>query len=94
MIPVVSGAEEEDLAADGVEAHVMVDVPIYGLPAEIPTTDRVRVLIGGISHGLVDNDDESLFALLFDNGAFRLSGWKIEVAKPIEIQGVSNRAVR
>ncbi len=94
MIAVVSGAEDQDLDAEGVDPHVMVEMPIYGLPRALPGTDRVRVLIGGISHGLVDNDEQSVLAILFDNGAFRLDGWKLEVGTPIEIQGVSNGAVR
>lgn len=90
---VVSDSDEYDLTAPDVEAHTLVEVPIYGLPTTLPDTADVRVLIGGVSFGRVDNTDDgqTILALLFDNGAFRLDGWRIVVAKPVEFQPIEDR---
>lgn len=82
-----------DLDAPDVEAHVMVEVPIYGIPERMPTTSSVRVLVGGVDYGPVDatDDGESVLAVLFDQGAFRLDGWRIVAVKPIEFQPIRER---
>lgn len=80
----LSDSETFDLDDPDVEPHTMVDIPIYGLPATLPDTDHVRVVLGGVDFGDVVNDPETVLAVLFDNAAFRLDGWKLELAKPVE----------
>jgi hypothetical protein len=80
----LSDVEEFDLDDPDVEPHTMVDIPIYGLPSTIPDTPTVRIVLGGVDLGDVVNDPETVLAVLFDNAAFRLVGWKLELAKPVE----------
>ncbi len=94
MIEQYVDSDELDLDDPGVDPHTMIEIPIYGLPQETPTTDQVRVIIGGISRGSVCNDPATLIALLFDTGAFKVNGWKLEVGVPVEFQPIANGAVK
>ena len=94
MIEQYVDSDELDLDDPGVDPHTMIEIPVYGLPQELPEGDRVRVMIAGISRGLVRNELATVMALLFDAGAFKVTGWKLEAQVPVEFQAVSNGAVR
>ncbi len=85
---------EYDLSDPEVEAHTLIEIPVYGLPEHLPETDEVRVMVGGISRGIVANEPASVLTVLFDAGAFKVNGWKLELAFPVEFQPISERSRR